>query len=169
MMILLATIAILVSGYILVDYSYFYFSGAKAKKFVTNSILPPSLANPVEVLSPADSMLGCVFRSSRDNVMYGSKVRFSWDCLTAKVCLFDGKEYGPVNKGVEVSPENTRRYILQCSSGDRTEVFAKSIGVFEFVLREISSSDSVPSIEEKVNSLFPEEGAEEKDSDTATL
>ena len=149
LLVLFIAFAVVISAYLLADYSEVFFPGRYQKIVKVDSGLAPSLVSPVEVLRPADSVLGCDFRSSRDNVIYGGKVKFSWNCSAASKCSFDGKDYGPVNDGIEVVPENTRRYILECSSGDRSEAFAKSVGVFEFVIREISPSNSAPGIEEK--------------------
>lgn len=152
-------VALAVSAYLLADYSDLL----RIDEFGKN-VRPsfPSVVTPVEILSSADSLLGCDFRSNRDNVIYGGKIKFSWNCSAADRCSFDGQPYGPAESGIEVVPENTRRYILECSSGDRTEVFAKSVGVFEFVIREISSTGETrpPGIEEKLDSLLSPESVE---------
>ncbi len=159
--ILFIAVAAIISAYFLIDYSEFFRIRQPGEKREVELGLVPSPVSPVEIITPAESTLGCDFRSNRDNVIYGGKVKLSWNCAAAERCSFDGAEgYGPVNSGIEVMPENTRRYILECFGRGKSEVFAKTVGVFEFVIREISSSGDSPGLEEKIEAPLEEKTSE---------
>lgn len=141
LLVLFLIFIIAVAIYVLVSYSSPLF-----KKQISNNQLNSqtqsnvSAAANIPVVQPAESVLGCEFDSSRDSIIYGGNVNFTWNCLSAERCYFNGSEYGPINDiGIAVRPESSRKYQLTCSKGEVTERFEKYVSVFEFVMKEVKT------------------------------
>lgn len=107
------------------------------------------VGNPVEepvVYSFDDSNPDpqCVFYPGQKNVLYGQTVRMMWDCINADKCEIEG--IGQVSssntKGIEVIPDRSGTYTLNCYKGTEKKSFSAEISVFEFTIKELSPSEA---------------------------
>ncbi len=157
LLVLFLIFIIAVATYLLVSYSSPLFQRRVTNIPVTTQSQPNvAAATNVPVVSSAESVLGCEFKSSRDSIIYGGNVTFTWNCFSADKCFFNGSEYGPINDiGIAVRPETSRKYQLTCSKGDVMERYEKYISVFEFVMREIKTDSDYKNIQSQAG-IVPE-------------
>ncbi len=146
LLVLFLIFIIAIAIYLLADYSSPYLfnkNGNKASgQNQTISQNDINLLASAPVISSSESALGCEFSADRESVIYGSKVKLTWNCFNAEKCVFAGNEYGPINNnGISVQPEGSRKYNLLCVKGNISERYEKYINVYEFVMKEVKDEE----------------------------